>query len=105
MIPAPIMVKVIPIVLAGWMAISSLSIPFQIDSHWWKGDINGYHWEGKIYDTPSKYGINNGRISKLRITDNKGNTVINYDRGWDKAPVTPEEQKLVNIVTTKFDGP
>lgn len=40
--------------------------------------------EAKVYDEPSQYGINNGRISKLWIQNkNSGKTIANYDRGWD----------------------
>lgn len=54
-------------------------------------EINGvkYKYEAKVYDVGSKYGINNGRISKLKVVNDIGpnswtwdNTVINYDRGW-----------------------
>ena len=58
-------------------------------------EINGveYKYEAKVYDVGSKYGINNGRISKLKVVNDIGpnswtwdNTVINYDRGWDIRP-------------------
>lgn len=26
-----------------------------------------YYWEGKIFENPSRYGINKGRVSKLRV--------------------------------------
>ena len=60
-------------------------------------EINGvkYKYEAKVYDVSSKYGINNGRISKLKVVNDIGpnswtwdNTVINYDRGWDIRPET-----------------
>lgn len=38
--------------------------------------------EFKIYDEPSVFGINNGRISKLMIWRD-GVFVVNYDRGMD----------------------
>ena len=40
----------------------------------------------KQFDSGSKYGINGGRISKLRVTDLYGNELANYDRGWDIEP-------------------
>ena len=43
----------------------------------------------KAYDEPSDYGIEEGRISKMRIEIN-GQTVCNYDRGWDIYPETEE---------------
>ena len=45
------------------------------------------------FDEPSKYGINGGRISKLCITNKKGDWLANYDRGWDVEPT--EEIKLI----------
>lgn len=36
----------------------------------------------KHYDEASKWGINGGRISKLEMKRN-GETIANYDRGWD----------------------
>lgn len=44
---------------------------------------NGMVWqcEAKVYDTPSMFGIRNGRVSKLSaLSDN--DTEYQYDRGW-----------------------
>lgn len=38
------------------------------------------------FDEPSQYGIDGGRISKLCITNKKGEWLANYDRGWDVKP-------------------
>lgn len=43
----------------------------------------------KSYEEPSKFGIDGGRISKLQIKDGDV-TVLNYDRGWDVKPESPE---------------
>ena len=43
------------------------------------------HYWVKHYDEPSKFGINNGRISKLTIKVD-GKVTCNYDRGWDIEP-------------------
>lgn len=43
----------------------------------------------KHYETPSEYGIDGGRISKLEIRDGE-KVLVNYDRGWDIKPSTPE---------------
>lgn len=45
----------------------------------------------KVFEEPSKYGINGGRISKLTLKANK-RVIANYDRGWDIMPTG----KLVN---------
>ena len=36
---------------------------------WESGTLVGtdFYWEAKVYDKPSKYGINGGRVSKLHV--------------------------------------
>ena len=48
----------------------------------------------KAYDEGSVYGIDEGRISKLRITID-GETVVNYDRGWDIEPDESNEAVMI----------
>lgn len=40
-----------------------------------------YFYSVKVYDEPSKFGIDGGRISKLEIRDKDTNLIIGYDRG------------------------
>ena len=40
-----------------------------------------YFYSVKVYDEPSKFGIDGGRISKLEIRDKDMNLIIGYDRG------------------------
>lgn len=56
-----------------------------------KGDkyIVAHYW-AKVYKRRSKYGINNGRISKLTIKID-GKITANYDRGWDIKPAEEDE--------------
>ena len=55
----------------------------------------------KIYDEPSEFGINGGRISKLFIRDKKtGDYLVNFDRGWDVKPKTEEAKDLFTYYTT-----
>lgn len=70
-------------------------------------EINGvkYKYEAKVYDVGSKYGINNGRISKLKVVNDIGpnswtwdNTVINYDRGWDIRPETKLDKMALQYI-------
>jgi len=56
---------------------------FSKKDNWVKGIVGDYKFEAKLFDEPSMYGINDGRVSKLSITDKQNNWVINYDRGWD----------------------
>ena len=55
------------------------------------------HYWAKVYDEGSEYGINEGRISKLRITID-GETVVNYDRGWDVQTVDEDTQLAYEIL-------
>lgn len=45
----------------------------------------------KVYDKPSKFGIDGGRISKLWLCI-EDMTVANYDRGWDMEPESEAAQ-------------
>ena len=62
------------------------------DPHWQEGALrvydDNYHYWVKVYETGSKYGIDGGRVSKLTIKRG-GETVANYDRGWD---IEPEDE-------------
>lgn len=62
------------------------------ETGWITAIISGRWCQAKVYDKPSKFGINNGRVSKLAI--GKINIVLkrldffnqidyNYDRGLD----------------------
>ena len=62
-----------------------------------------YEFCAKVYDLPSKYGINEGRISKLNVKDVKTNTeVIGYDRGWYIEPHCPQEHAALNALLEIF---
>ena len=73
--------------------------------HEGKFDLNGagYRWCAKVYDEPSEdYGIEGGRISKLEIRRD-GETVCNYDRGWDNEPEIEQDQQAFAIVLHMFN--
>lgn len=50
----------------------------------------------------SSFGINNGRISKLEVSDPSDKTVVRYDRGWDLKPQTSEYRDLVKQIENAF---
>ncbi len=52
------------------------------------------HFWAKVYDEGSIYGIDEGRISKLKITID-GRTVVSYDRGWD---IEPDENDMATMI-------
>ena len=56
------------------------------------------HYWVKHYEEPSEeYGINGGKISKLMIKID-GQTVCNYDRGWDIEPTCKEAEMALCIL-------
>lgn len=60
------------------------------------------HFDAKVYDEPSDYGIDCGRISKLQIRiDNE--VVCNYDRGWDIEPTTKEARIAFQILVLDYN--
>lgn len=74
---------------------------FNNDSNWCDGMIDKYHFQAKLFDTGSIFGINDGRVSKLCIWDDEvrtkkmnfvGACIVNYDRGWDIEPT--DENKV-----------
>ncbi len=53
-----------------------------------KGHVTGtpeYQFTAKVYDVGSKYGLDEGRISKLQVHHN-GHRIIDYDREWLEKP-------------------
>jgi len=80
--------------------------PIAWDDLWYHGFVlvNGkrYNFEAKVYDVGSKYGINNGRVSKLHVSDTEGNEIINYDRGWDIKPKTDLAKGILNGILDTF---
>lgn len=56
-----------------------------------------FHYWLKVYDEPSCYGIDEGRISKLRL-ERGGEVVCNYDRGWVVQPVDEDTEAALQIL-------
>jgi hypothetical protein len=66
---------------------------FEKGNNWTSGTVGILNFEAKLFDEPSKYGINNGRVSKLHISYPSSQCILNYDRGWD---IEPEPQYLLD---------
>ena len=69
---------------------------------WKDGIINGYLFEAKVYEEPSEYGINEGRISKLDISKT-GECLCRYDRGWDIRPEGEEVKAVYQEIIKRFN--
>ena len=79
---------------------------FTTESNWVNGECDGYHFEAKLYDEPSIFGIQKGRVSKLAIfrpsPDNS--MCINYDRGWDMKPEKGEQRKVYRRIMALLES-
>ena len=61
-----------------------------------------FHYDAKVYDLPSEFGIDGGRISKLSIK-RKGEEVCSYDRGWDIKPVDEDTENALAILMHSYE--
>ena len=68
---------------------------------------SSYGFLAKVFDEGSKFGINNGRISKLSVWKNelecKGKnynrrTIAHYDRGWDMYLESSTEKEVLRLI-------
>lgn len=75
---------------------------------WREGTVEGHHFQAAVYDEPSVYGINEGRISKLMVWDEakrqgrrsySRTTLMNYDRGWDIEPEARHKALIDELVS------
>ena len=60
-----------------------------------------YEYAAKVYDIGSRFGIDNGRISKLEIKKN-GRWVFNYDRGHDINELGENGKKAYQLILDKY---
>ncbi|OUO07775.1 DUF7678 domain-containing protein [uncultured Flavonifractor sp.] len=70
---------------------------------WLHGMIDGYSFSIKLYEYGSKWGIQQGCISKLEIRKN-GCIVANYDRGWDIEPKDDEARAVLAEILRRYNG-
>ncbi|MBE6877526.1 MAG: hypothetical protein E7496_12610 [Ruminococcus sp.] len=65
------------------------------------GGYTVVHYWAKVYDEPSEYGIEKGRISKAMLKQN-GKIVYNFDRGLDVTPQTEEAEMALAILLKEY---
>ena len=75
-----------------------IGVPSETD-----GKSIAVHYWVKHYENPSKYGIDNGRISKLMLKID-GKVVANYDRGWDMKPQNEAAEIALQILLYQYAG-
>ena len=61
-----------------------------------------FHYWVKHYEEGSRFGIDEGRISKLMLKRN-GEIVCNYDRGWDIHPTCNEAEMALCILLVDYN--
>ena len=82
----------------------------QMDGRWLRGIIDGYEFFALVFQIGSKYGINEGRISKLTVRHKLESLtevsryIINYDRGWDVKPETEEHKLILDTLVEYFEN-
>ena len=59
-------------------------------------------YECKVYAEPSNFGIDGGKISKLRAMCD-GKTIIHYDRGWGLLPQSGFERSVLETIINKYN--
>ena len=73
---------------------------------WKEGALKVYdsifHYWMKVYDAPSEFGINGGKISKLMLKRN-GRIVYNYDRGEDTKAIDSDTEKALAILIRDYN--
>ena len=73
----------------------------KLDDNWRELRDGNLFIQVKVYEEGSRFGINNGRVSKLFVTRD-GKTKISYDRGWDVQPNTMEDGDLLIDILNHF---
>jgi len=56
---------------------------YEIKENWIFGKYKGKAFCAKVFQEKSRFGINNGRVSKLSIMGSNNKIIYNYDRGID----------------------
>lgn len=68
---------------------------------WKEGSLKVYnsifHYWMKVFDEPSQFGIEGGKVSKLMLKRDD-EIVCNYDRGWDIELTDPDTQLALEIL-------
>lgn len=76
------------------------------DDGWTLGNVmvNGmrFRYAIKNFLEPSRFGIDNGCISKMGI-DRNGKTLVNYERGWDVKPMDTETKMAYKALLALFN--
>ena len=62
-----------------------------------------YSYDAKVYDLPSRYGINSSRVSKLTVTELlTEKLILDYDRCWVEPKCLPKPGTLQEAILNKI---
>ena len=85
------------------------SMRIQREGNWFTGTIAGYPFQVKVTVEGSAWGIDNGRIIKLFVTEKPEgssskylNELISYERGWGIYPEPGELEDIVDAFVEYF---
>ena len=72
-------------------------------ANWVEGYIGEYHYQALVFPCGSKFGIDDGNISKLWIChQTTRKMVVNYDRGWDIEPTDENIKEMVDAIVDYY---
>lgn len=86
------------------------TLTVEMDGRWLRGTIGGYEFFALVFQIGSRYGINEGRVSKLSVRPKSQSLtdgsryIINYDRGWDIEPETEEHKLILDTLVELFEN-
>ena len=70
---------------------------------WALGTIGDYRFEALVFPEHAvhpSFELGDSRISKLYIRrESDRTTLVNFDRGWDTRPASPEDALVVDLLT------
>lgn len=80
---------------------------------WIDGTVDGFRFQAKVFGEGSRFGINEGRVSKLCIWDDQKRqagqnifaaSIVNYDRGWDIKPNKKADRDILDTVVAYLEN-
>lgn len=76
-------------------------------NHWLQGTVGSHFFQAQVFNEPSEWGINDGRVSRLAIRpmgETWAASIVSYERGWDRRPKTAEERSIFEAVLAELEN-
>ena len=75
---------------------------------WAEGCIKGIRFQAKVYDSPSRRGINNGRVETLaawlQAKGSSNGLFASFNRVWKKAPANDEQILFLGTLVNHLEA-